>query len=200
MKQPLRRMIAGACLVSFTASGCLFDTRDDRPPDSGGGTGCSAITLDAPDAVFEAMTCAIESQQDAAYERAISQRFVFSPTQQDSLDQTFAGTPVYDGWTKGVEMDVLGLMLSDAQTIEVEFIPTVLSNQTTFVRYSVDYELKIVNTATPGDTTFYGGVAWFDVRNEGGNWRLTFWDERDTVPNRSTWGFLKGILRLRLNP
>jgi hypothetical protein len=142
----------------------------------------------------------LESEQDAAYERAISERFVFSPTQEDSLDQTFAGTTVYEGWTKDVEMDVLGLLLSDAQTIEVEFNPSILINQTTFVRFRVEYALGVVNVATPTDTTLYEGVAQFDVRNEGGNWRLTFWDEIETVPDRNTWGYLKGILRLRLNP
>ncbi len=185
--------------IALALAGCLFDTRDAEPPATGG-SGCGATPLDDPLGVFQAMTCALETQQDAAYERAISSRFVFSPTQQDSLDQTFQGTGVYDNWNKTVEMDVLGLMLSDAQAIDVEFTPQVIHNETTFVRYEVDYRLAIVNVATPTDTTVYGGVAWFDVRNEGGNWRLTFWDERDTVPNLSTWGYLKGILRLRLNP
>jgi hypothetical protein len=199
----MKRRINQAVLtwaIAVTISGCLFDTRDAEPPTDGGGGGCSAIALDVSNAVFEAMTCALESEQDAAYERVISQRFVFSPTQDDSLDQTFAGTAVYDGWNKTVEMDVFGLMLSDAQTLAVEFTPSILINQTTFVRYRVEYLLTVVNVSTPGDTTVYGGVAQFDVRNEGGNWRLTFWDEIETVPNLHTWGFLKGILRLRLNP
>ncbi|HXV14716.1 MAG TPA: hypothetical protein VEC56_10980 [Candidatus Krumholzibacteria bacterium] len=187
------------CAITVAMSGCLFDTRDAEPPTDGSG-GCTAIALDVSNAVFEAMTCALESEQDAAYERVISERFVFSPTFDDSTDQTFAGTPVYDGWNKTVELDVLRLMLSDAQTLAVEFTPSILINQTTFVRYRVEYLLTVVNVATPGDTTQYGGVAQFDVRNEGGNWRLTFWDEIETVPNLSTWGFLKGILRLRLNP
>jgi hypothetical protein len=199
MKRLLPRIVLTVALT-LALSGCLFDTRDAYPPPSGGGTGCGAISLDVPGSVFEAMTCALESEQDAAYERAISERFVFSPTQQDSLDQTFAGTAVYDGWNKDVEMDVLSLLLSDAQSVDVQFNPSILINQTTFVRFRVPYVLKVVNTATPTDTASYEGVAQFDVRNEGGNWRLTFWDEIETVPNRSTWGYLKGILRLRLNP
>ena len=191
--------IGVVCLLALALAGCLFDTREAEPPASGG-SGCGSTALDDPLGVFRAMTCALETQQDAAYERAISTRFVFSPTQQDSLDPTFQGTGVYDNWNKTVEMSVLGLMLSDAQTIEVTFNPSILINQTQFVRYRVGYELIVVNVATPTDTTFYGGVAQFDVRNEGGNWRLTFWDEIETVPNQSTWGYLKGILRLRLNP
>jgi hypothetical protein len=68
------------------------------------------------------------------------------------------------------------------------------------VRYSVEYQLGVVDVATPTDTTVYAGLAEFDVRLEGGNWRLTFWNEIDGVPDRSTWGYLKGILRLQLNP
>lgn len=191
--------IGVVCLLGLALAGCLFDTRDAQPPDTPGG-GCGATPLDDPLGIFQAMTCALETKQDAAYERAISSRFVFSPTQQDSLDPTFQGVDVYANWNKTVEMSVLGLMLSDAQTIDVSFNPSIKHNESTFVRYEVEYRLAVVNVATPTDTTLYGGIAWFDVRNEGGNWRLTFWDERDTVPNMSTWGYLKGILRLRLNP
>lgn len=192
------KRIGFAVLVAIAIQGCLFDTRDADPPDDPGEGGCAATPLDVPNAVFEAMTCALEDEQDAAYERVISQRFVFSPTQQDSLDQRWGGVPVYGGWTKAVEMEVLGLMLSDAQSLDVVFNPSVLINTTTFVRFRVPYELRIINVAAPTDTAFYGGVAQFDVRNEGGNWRLTFWDEVETVPNQPTWGFLKGDLRLRL--
>jgi hypothetical protein len=189
-----------ALAFALAVCSCIFDTRDDEPPDTGGG-GCAATSLDVPTAVFTAMTCAIEDQQDAAYERVISQNFVFSPTQQDSLDQTFDGTMVYNGWNKEVEMSVLGLMLSDAQELDVDFgSPTALINDNTFVRFRVEYRLNIINFATPTDTNRYAGVAQFDVRNEAGNWRLTFWDEVENDANLTSWGFLKGILRLRLNP
>jgi hypothetical protein len=58
----------------------------------------------------------------------------------------------------------------------------------------------VVNTATPTDTTRYVGVAQFDVENEGGNWRLTFWNDIETVDGFSTWGYLRGILGLQLGP
>ena len=137
------------------------------------------------------MTVALESRKSANYEGAISESFVFSPTQEDSLDQAFDGTNVYDDWNKTVEMDVLGLLIGDAQTIDVEFSPSVVINQNTFVRYSVEYELAVVNVATPTDTTHYGGLAEFDIRLEGYDWRLTYWNEIDSVPDRPTWGYLK---------
>ena len=194
-----KRLVTMAVALSLMMSGCLFDTRDPEPPGDNN-TGCAAITLDVPNAVFEALTCALESEQDAAYERVLSQAFLFSPTQQDSLDQTFAGTDVYNGWNKDVEMEVFRLLQSDAQALAVDFTPSIQINQTTFVRFSVDYELRVVNTVTPTDTLVYAGIAEFDVRNENGNWRLTFWNEIDSAPGMQTWGFLKGILRLRLNP
>lgn len=73
--------------------------------------------------VFRVMAVALESRKYANYELAISESFVFSPTLEDSLDQAFAGTNVYDNWNKTVEMDVLGLLLADAQSINVEFAP-----------------------------------------------------------------------------
>jgi hypothetical protein len=187
--------VAAAALAAL--SGCLFDTRPADPPFQAGE---DAVVLDDPSKVFQAMKQSLETLKDANYERAISERFVFSPTQQDSLDGNFIGTGVYDNWNKTVEMDVLALMLSEAKEISVEFTPSVLINKTTFVRFRVEYELGVINTAAPTDTSRYAGVAQFDVRNEGGNWRLTFWDEVETIANQTTWGYLKGILRLRLNP
>ena len=187
------------CAMLLQTPACLFDTRDAQEPQPD--SGCPVVSLDTPVQAFVAIEKSLEEcKKPANYERAISANFVFSPTLTDSLDQNFIGTGVFDNWTKQVEMDVLDLLISDAQKINVSFTPSILINKNTFVRYRVPYTLDVIAKASPTDTTHYAGVAEFDVRNEGGNWRVTFWNEVETVAGFSTWGFLKGILRLRLNP
>jgi hypothetical protein len=197
MKTLTGRLVLFVVLAAGLAlSACIFDTRDAADPSTSTGGGC---TLDTPEKPFQCMSNALISQQDGDYERSISEAFVFSPTIADSLDQTFIGTGVYDNWTKDVEMDVLALLLSDAQNISVSFnLGAPLINQTTFVRFPVNYSLTVVNVATPTDTSTYRGEAQFDVRRENGIWRVTFWNEVATVEGYSTWGYLKGVLRLRL--
>ena len=147
------------------------------------------------------MTQALASQQDGDYERSLSENFVFSPTLADSLDQAFTGTDVYANWDKQREMDVLRLLFDDSNLTLVNFgTPSRVQNQNTFVQWKVSYALKVVTVAAPTDTTVYKGVAHIDVRNENGNWRVTSWDEIETVSGFSTWGFLRGILALRLPP
>jgi len=189
-----------AVMLCVTLPACLFSTREDevQPPGTGG---CPVVSLNDPLQVFSALKQALNvCKQDANYERALSSTFLFSPTLQDSLDQNFINTGVFDNWNKTRELEALGLLLADAQTLLAEFSPSVEINKNTFVRYRVNYELGVVATATPADTTRYRGVAFFDVRNEGGNWRLTYWNDIDTVDGFSTWGYLRGILGLRLNP
>jgi hypothetical protein len=65
------------------------------------------------------------------------------------------------------------------------------------VRFRSPYTLTVI-TENPADTTIYKGVAQIDSRNVGGNWVVTYWHDIETVPGFSTWGFLRGILGLRL--
>jgi hypothetical protein len=187
-----------ALVTTLLFTSCLFDSRDAQPPNTGGTGGC---ILDSPERAFFCMKQALASQQSGDYERSISENFVFSPTVADSLDQAFTGVPVYDGWNKDVEMQTLNLLLDDTNFTQVDFgTPSRLINKNTFVRWNVSYSLKTVTTAAPTDTVIYKGVAHIDVKNENGNWRVTFWDEAETVAGFSTWGFLRGIQRLRLSP
>jgi hypothetical protein len=199
MTHRYRRIFSFTALASvllFTS--CLFDTRDAHPPTTGTGGGC---ILDSPERAFVCMTQALENQLSGDYERSLSEHFVFTPTPADALDDNFTGTGVYDNWDKKKEMDVLRLLFDDSNLTIVDFgTPTRVQNQNTFVQWEVSYALKVVTVAAPTDTTIYKGVAHIDVKNENGNWRVTSWDEIETVSGFSTWGFLRGILGLRLNP
>lgn len=198
MRKPHRLILALPLALALLAPACLFDTRENevQPPSQ---SGCS-VDLTAPQGVFSAITETFRPPfQDACYERALSDRFIFSPAPQDSLDQNFIGTGVYDNWNKQRELSALGLMLGDAQYLHWDFTTNIQINQTTFVRFRVDYDLQVVNTVAPADTNHYKGAATFDVRKEsGGIWRITYWDEIEGVQGFSSWGYLRGVLGLRL--
>lgn len=187
--------LAAAC-IALAVPSCLFDTRDADKPSTGGG----ACTLESPGKWKVCMTSAVNEQQDSNYERTLSPTFIFSPTLADSLDQNFTGTDVYADWNKDRELAVLGTLFSESTKTTVDFgdLQTII-NKNTFVRFRSSYTLEVItpNDPSPPDTTTYKGVADIDVRNEGGQWKVTYWNEIETVAGFSTWGFLRGILGLR---
>jgi len=199
MMHKRRRLLTTIALITvlmFTS--CLFDSRDAQPPTQGTGGGCVLDTSERP---FTCITKALASGSDADYERSISQNFVFIPTPTDATDEAFVGKPVYENWTKDVEMQVLRKLLDDTSYTQVDFGSlTPLQNENTFVQYSVSYALRTVDNTTPTDTLTWKAVAQIDVRLENGNWRLTKWDEQQTVEGFRTWGYLRGIKRLSLLP
>jgi len=146
------------------------------------------------------MTSAVNEQKDANYERTLSPNFLFSPTQADSLDGTFTGTDVFVNWNKDRELAVLGTLFSETTKTTADFGDLqIIINKSAFVRFRSAYSLEVItpHTPDPADTTTYKGVAEIDVRNEGGQWKVAFWNEIETVPGFSTWGFLRGIYGLR---
>jgi len=193
------RLFSSIALATVLMStSCLFDSRDANPPKVGTGGGCILDTSERP---FTCITKAIENGNDADYERSISENFVFIPTPTDANDEAFVGKPVYQNWTKDVEMQVLRKLLDDTSYTKVDFgALTPLQNENTFVQYSVSYSLRTVENAAPTDTLTWKAVAQIDVRLENGNWRLTKWDEQQTVEGFRTWGYLRGIKRLSLLP
>jgi len=185
-----------AILAALSMSACIFDARDADPP---GSAGEASIILDAPQKVFVAMEASFQKDNDVDYERALSQGFIFSPLLDDSLDQTLIGTGAYDNWTKDVELEVLRLLQSESN-LEVTFETRALINENTFVRFEAAYVLGVITPGTPPDTTAYSGTSQIDVRNEGGNWRMTYWKDISAELGFRTWGYLRGITRLRLGP
>ena len=61
------------------------------------------------------------------------------------------------------------------------------------------YSLRQVTNADPPVVNVYRGVALIDVRNEAGSWRVTAWNETQTLPPDRTWGYLRGVIRIQLN-
>lgn len=183
-----------AILAALSMSACIFDARNADPP---GTEGEASIILDAPQKVFVAMEASFEKDNDVDYERALSQGFIFSPLLDDSLDQALFGTCAYDTWTKDVELEVLRLLQSESN-LEATFETRTLINENTFVRFEAFYVLAVITPGTPPDTTAYSGTSQIDVRNEGGNWRMTYWKDISAELGFRTWGYLRGITRLRL--
>jgi hypothetical protein len=189
-------LIAMALLSALTVNACLFEAREADPPDSGSGP---SVPLDSPTQPFVAIRASFEKDNDVDYERALSEDFRFYPLLDDSLDQSLIGTGAYDNWTKDVELEVVQLLLSESN-LEVTFETTPLINENTFVRYEATYVLLVITPAVPPDTAQYAGTSQIDVRNEGGNWRFVNWRDISAGPGVRTWGYLRGITRLRLSP
>jgi hypothetical protein len=187
---------AALVLAALMGAGCIFDTRSAQAP---GGSDVPQIPLDDAIDVFTSMETGLEGDAIANYQRALSDEFIFSPLLDDSLDQTFAGNDpsVYNGWTKDVEIEVTNLLLSEYDSLTVDFGPSVLIDENTFVRYRASYSIRGVPSAG-GEAATYKGVAHIDVQREGGVWQVIYWDEVEPVEGFRTWGFLRGILRQRL--
>lgn len=189
-----RRLVAFAALAlafALAASGCLFDTRPAQPPD----TGEKLVIFDQPQKVFEGMKVGLE-QDNSNYDRAFGDNYFFSPLPQDSLDPTFDAT-TFSGWNRDVEVATADLLRSDADTIQVTFSPEEKINSNTFVKYSVDYVLRVV-LKSGGASTTYRATADIGVERVEGIWQIRYWDETipdDTAPS---WGYLRGTLRQRL--
>lgn len=189
-----RRLVAftGALLLfALAASGCLFDTRDANPPD----TGEKQVIFDQPQKVFEGMKTGLE-EDNSNYQRAFGDNYFFSPLPQDSLDPTF-GPTTFSGWDKQVEINTADLLRSDADTIRVDFTTKELISQNTFVKYQTDYSLRVVPKSS-GLPTIYRATAYIGVERVSGVWQIRYWAEVTPDDTAPSWGYLRGTLRQRL--
>jgi hypothetical protein len=188
-----RATIALLALLLMVGSGCLFDARDATPPDTGGE---NTVIFDDPEDVFTGLTVGLEEDAFSNYERAVGDDYIFSPLLDDSLDQNFDAT-TFTSFTRNVELDVMRLVLSESDSIQVEFSPKPTIDQNSFVRYETTYSLRLVPTSG-GDASIYRGTANIDVRRISGVWQIVYWDEIEGDAQYSSWGFLRGITRQRL--
>ncbi len=185
-----------AVLLLSVLTGCgMFEPRE---PDKPGGAGDSESFVPANDAagIFVNMRSGIQNLLEGAnYERSLADNFMFVPLDQDVIDLP---TVDWSDWTQAVEMSVLRLMLSESSAATVVFNRTILTSEPERVQFSVTYTLELTSN-TSGLTTTYKGVAQFDVRRTSGIWELELWKETAKAGNETTWGYLKGTLKERLD-
>jgi hypothetical protein len=188
--------MVAAVLCALELTGCnMFQPRDPNPP----GTDSDKIPWSpANDAagIFANLTSGIENLDGVNYERTLSDGgFNFIPLDQDVID--INDPRAFADWSKSVEVDVLNLMLSESSDASVTFNRIENINQSEYVQFRVTYELRLV-AKTNSVETVYKGIAEFDVRRNAGIWELELWRDVERVENFTTWGYLKGTLRLRL--
>ena len=146
--------------------------------------------------VFVNLRSGVENLLEGAnYERSLADNFNFIPLDQDVIDLP---TVDWSNWTKDVEMSVLRLMLSESSAASVTFNRTILQSTNDWVQFNVTYKLELTSN-TSGLVLIYEGVAHFDVRRTSGIWELELWEETAQVGSETTWGYLKGTLKERLD-
>lgn len=197
-KTEIKRGVGVMVAAMFVAalSGCnMFEPRDPDPPGSDSDKIPWRPANDAA-GIFANLTSGIENLDGVNYQRTLSDGgFNFIPLDQDVID--INDPRAYADWSKDVEVDVLNLMLSEARSATVTFNRTVNINQSEYVQFRVNYELEMTAKAD-GSVTVYKGIAEFDVRRNAGIWELELWRDVERVESFTTWGYLKGTLRLRL--
>jgi hypothetical protein len=197
-KNRLQMMSAwtAAVLVSALLTGCnMFEPREPQDP---GGNDDKIDFVPANDAagVFVNLRSGVENLLEGAnYERSLADNFNFVPLDQDVIDLPNVD---WSNWTRDVEMSVLRLMLSESSAATVTFNRTPLQSTNDWVQFQVTYKLELTS-ATTSLVTAYEGVAQFDVRRTGGIWELELWKETAKVGSETTWGYLKGTLKERLD-
>lgn len=191
-----RLCIVAAVLCAVALTGCnMFQPRAPDPP---GADSDKIPWRPANDAagIFANLTSGIENLDGVNYDRTLADGgFNFIPLDQDVID--IDDPRAFADWSKKVEVDVLNLMISESSEARVTFNRTVNINESEYVQFRVTYELKLV-AKTNGEETAYKGIAEFDVRRNAGIWELELWRDVERVENFTTWGYLKGTLRLRL--
>lgn len=184
-----------AVSVATIVSGCsMFEPREAEPPGSDTDK-VDFVPANDASGIFVNLRSGVENLLEGAnYERSLAENFNFVPLDQDVIDLPNVD---WSNWTKAVEMSVLRLMLSEASDASVTFNQSILTSQNDFVAFQVTYELELTS-ATSGIVSTYQGTAQFDVRRTAGIWELELWKETAKVGNETTWGYLKGTLKERL--
>lgn len=180
-------IVIGASLSTLVGCG-IFDTREAEAPGTGGTPWVPPTT---PAQVFVNLESGLEDLTGANYEKSLDDEFTFVPLQAD-VDKL--GPDVYRDWTKAVEMDVTERILSDAQSVGVDFLEKrQIRDEADYAEFRVTCQIAV--RYANGDEETFRERAQFDMKRVAGNWRLVKWTDQEGIEGFATWGYLRGITR-----
>ena len=180
------------------ASGCLFTSRDPAQPlDSN----VDWIRPIEPEAVIVNMETALEALQALNYENSLAEDFLFIP---HSVDVQEAPAGYYIGWGKSRENAAVDKLYEQVDSLRVEWNFDLNLDLTDFgdsavVWMGIDDDdvdrepYQLIVSYTNGEQIVFEGAARLTLRDEGGQWFLSVWDESFEGFDNS-WGRLRANL------
>jgi len=181
---PLYCCALGVLLASLAA--CDLSPREPEPP--GGGGNDRLVNLSDPDSVLLQIQVGLTDGRINSYMNAFTQDFVFHPDERDSLSLVQQDPTVFDNWTYQTEQQVMQVVFNQYSQRSVSFAN---AESTVVVPGSVvvldeEYDLTV-------DSELYQGLAEFQMRLTGNEWRIFQWiDRRRSGSDLSSWSLLKG--------
>jgi hypothetical protein len=181
-------LLATVCLiVGLGLAGCIFQTRQ---PETGGGAVCfESFPSTEVVSVFANLDGSLDCLQPASYLVQIADDFVFVPSA--ATQSQFPGVfPDETAWGRNQEESFLDRLFADADSVEShllikELAPRQGDNPTTV---EGSYRVRVVSG---GSAITYSGEAFYTLRTEATNWKMTRWEEQ---ASDSPIGLLRGSL------
>ena len=187
-REPVRPPFFWCVLGALLAGLAACDLSPRTPDDPGGGSGDRLVNLSDPDSVLLQMQVGLTDGRINSYMNAFTQDFVFHPDERDSLSLVQQDPTVFDNWTYQTEQQVMQVVFNQYSQRSVSFAN---AESTVVVPGSVvvldeEYDLTV-------DSELYQGLAEFQMRLTGNEWRIFQWiDRRRSGSDLSSWSLLKG--------
>ena len=176
-------------------SGCgLFDTRS---PSGVGGGESVWLTPVSPQIIVENLRAAFEAGNFGDYQRTMTEDFFFVADQSDvfAIELIRPGEAVFADWNRDVETQTAEVIFGSVPrlTLHLSLIREEIISDGRLLKYG--YELTLI--PAQGDPEIHAGEAWFRTRQEqgSGEWYIFEWEDIASVPQRQSWGYLKGLNR-----
>jgi hypothetical protein len=170
---------------------CGFFATREPPPVEQGSEGIWQPPTTAR-IVVENLERALEAPSFSDYERALTEDFTFRPDDADVVQLEIERPGgLFEGWDREVERETAEAISqsADSLALEMELFEETPIGATRLIKYR--YTLTLIRS---GGTTVYQGEAWFQIRQEVGDWLIYDWE--DVAGTQATsWGLLKGRSR-----